>query len=101
MTTTTLDSTTAELADRLAILELIGRLVLLLDARDWNALEDLFTDTVYNDRTSLTGGEPVTLGANSRSVRAPASSLWLASAITHGFASAARSCGCRKLQLDC
>src|ERR1700732_5172850 len=63
MTTTTSHSTTAELEDRLAILELIGRLVLLLDARDWNALEHLFTDTVYNDRTSLTGGEPVTVGA--------------------------------------
>jgi hypothetical protein len=62
MTTTTSDSITAELADRLAIQDLIGRLVLLLDARDWNALENLFTDTVYNDRTSLTGGEPETLG---------------------------------------
>jgi hypothetical protein len=63
MTTTTPDSTTAQIEDRLAIIELIGRLVLLLDARDWTALEGLFTDTVYNDRTSLTGGEPVTLGA--------------------------------------
>jgi hypothetical protein len=53
---------TTELEDRLAILDLIGRLVLLLDARDWDALEQVFTDTVYNDRTSLTGGEPVTLG---------------------------------------
>jgi hypothetical protein len=48
--------------DRLAILDLIGRLVLLLDARDSDALEQVFTDTVYNDRTSLTGGEPVTVG---------------------------------------
>jgi SnoaL-like domain len=63
MTTTMSVSTTADLEDRLAILELIGRLVLLLDARDWDALEGLFTDTVYNDRTSLTGGEPETLGA--------------------------------------
>jgi ketosteroid isomerase-like protein len=63
MTMTTSDSTTAELEDRLAITELINRLVLLLDARDWDALELLFTDTVYNDRTSLTGGEPETLGA--------------------------------------
>ena len=63
MTATTSSSTTTETEDRLAILELIGRLALLLDARDWNGLEQLFTDTVYNDRTSLTGGEPVTLGA--------------------------------------
>jgi hypothetical protein len=63
MTTTTSDSTTAaELEDRLAILELIGRLALTIDGRDWNALGELFTDTVYHDRTSLTGGEPTTLG---------------------------------------
>jgi hypothetical protein len=57
-------STTTEVEDRLAILELIGSLVLVLDARDWNALEKLFTDTVYSDRTSLLGGEPVTLGVD-------------------------------------
>ena len=39
MTTTTSDSTATETEDRLAILELIGRLALLLDARDWDALE--------------------------------------------------------------
>ena len=60
MTTTTSDSTTTELEDRLAILELIGRLALLLDARDWDALEGLFTNPVYSDRTSLWGGEPET-----------------------------------------
>ena len=60
MTTTTSDSITAELEDRLAILELIGRLALTIDARDWNTLGELFTDTVYHDRTSLTGGEPYT-----------------------------------------
>ncbi|MEY9932473.1 hypothetical protein ABH926_007124 [Catenulispora sp. GP43] len=54
---------TTETEDRLAILDLIGRLAPLLDARDWNALEQLFTDTVHNDRTSLTGGEPVSVSA--------------------------------------
>jgi hypothetical protein len=63
MSTTTSDSTTTETEDRLAIIELIGRLALLLDARDWTALEQVFTDTVYSDRTSLYGGEPMTLGA--------------------------------------
>ena len=53
MTTTTSDSPKTETEDRLAIIELIGRLVLLLDARDWSALEQVFTDTVYSDRTSL------------------------------------------------
>ena len=57
--TTTYSAT--ETADRLAIIELIGRLVLVLDARDWAALGELFTDTVYSDRTSLLGGDPVTV----------------------------------------
>lgn len=57
--TTTYSAT--ETADRLAIIELIGRLVLVLDARDWDALGELFTDTVYSDRTSLLGGDPVTV----------------------------------------
>jgi SnoaL-like domain len=57
------EATTTELEDHLAIVELISRLVLLLDARDWDALEHLFTESVYNDRTSLTGGDPVTLSA--------------------------------------
>jgi ketosteroid isomerase-like protein len=63
MTITTSDSTTTETQDRIAIVELIGRLVLLLDSRDWSGLRQLFTDPVYSDRTSLLGGEPVTLGA--------------------------------------
>lgn len=52
------DSTATE--DRQAINELTSRLALLLDARDWDALEQLFTDPVYWDRTSLFGGEPET-----------------------------------------
>ena len=61
MTTTTPHPTTTETEDRLAILELTGNLALLLDARDWNALGEVFTDPVYYDRTSLFGGEPETL----------------------------------------
>ena len=53
--------TTTETEDRLAILELVGSLALLLDARDWDALEGLFTDAVLYDRTSLFGGDPETL----------------------------------------
>ena len=60
MTTTTPDSTVTELADRLAIIELIGRLSLTIDDKDWDTMGQLFTDTVYHDRTSLTGGEPYT-----------------------------------------
>ena len=61
MTTTTSDSTTTELEDRLAIVELIGRLSLTIDAKNWDSMGQLFTDTVYHDRTSLTGGEPYTV----------------------------------------
>ena len=60
MTTTTMDPTTTAIEDRLAILELIGRLSLTIDAKDWETMGQLFTDTVYHDRTSLTGGEPYT-----------------------------------------
>ena len=67
MTTTTSDSTTTELEDRLAIIELIGRLSLTIDAKDWDAMGQLFTDTVYHDRTSLTGGEPTPLPSRSSS----------------------------------
>jgi SnoaL-like domain len=61
MTTTTSEPITTETEDRLAILELIGSLALLLDARDWSSLEGVFADTVHYDRTSLFGGEPETL----------------------------------------
>jgi SnoaL-like domain len=61
MTTTTTDPATTETEDRLAILELIGKLALLLDARDWDALEGIWADSVHYDRTSLFGGEPETL----------------------------------------
>lgn len=57
----TIASDPAKTEDRLAILELIGNLALLLDARDWDALEGVFADHVYYDRTSLFGGEPETL----------------------------------------
>src|SRR5690349_21206749 len=60
MTTTTSESTITDLEDRLAIIELIGRLSLTIDGKDWDAMAQLFTDTVYHDRTSLTGGEPYT-----------------------------------------
>jgi hypothetical protein len=60
MSTITSDPATTAIEDRLAILELTARLALLVDARDWAAFEQLFTDPVYSDRTSLFGGEPQT-----------------------------------------
>lgn len=49
------------LEDRLAILNLTGRLGLLVDARDWGPLEGLFTDAVEVDYTSLNGGSPASV----------------------------------------
>jgi hypothetical protein len=49
------------LGDRLEIIELTSRLLLLIDARDWTAAEELFADQVDVDYTSLTGGEPGTV----------------------------------------
>jgi hypothetical protein len=46
------------LQDRLEILDITARLGLLVDARDWIALVDLFTDPVEVDYTSLNGGTP-------------------------------------------
>jgi len=61
VTTAISGSAATETEDRLAILELIGKLALFLDARDWSAFEQLFTDPVHLDRTSLFRGEPETL----------------------------------------
>ena len=61
MTTITSDSTAStETADRLAILDLIGRFALSLDSKNWDAFERVFTDPVHIDRTSLWGGAPET-----------------------------------------
>jgi ketosteroid isomerase-like protein len=60
MSILTSDSAEAKLEDRLDILELIGRLSLTIDAKDWDTMDQLFTETVYHDRTSLTGGDPYT-----------------------------------------
>ena len=40
------------------IAQLVSDLGLLVDARDWDGLQSLFTDEVDVDYTSLTGGEP-------------------------------------------
>lgn len=49
------------LRDRLEIIELTSKLLLSIDARDWAAAEELFTDRVDIDYTSLNGGEPQSL----------------------------------------
>jgi hypothetical protein len=49
------------LADRFEILELTSDMGLLVDARKWDSLEQLFIDPVNVDYTSLNGGEPQTI----------------------------------------
>jgi hypothetical protein len=63
MFTSKSNSTAAELEDHLAIIELINRMVLGLDSKDWDGLVPLFAESVFSDRTSLTGGDPETLSA--------------------------------------
>jgi hypothetical protein len=46
------------MSDREEIFELASRLGLLVDAREWDALERLFCAEVDLDYTSLQGGEP-------------------------------------------
>ncbi len=54
----TAEQDTETLRDRLKIIELTSKLLLLIDARDWAAAQELFTDPVNVDYTSLNGGAP-------------------------------------------
>jgi hypothetical protein len=45
----------AELADRLAIQDLIARYPIAVDGRDWDALDDLFTPDAHIDFTAFGG----------------------------------------------
>jgi len=49
------------LHDRMEIMELTSKLLLSVDAREWAAAEELFTDRVDVDYTSLNGGQPQTV----------------------------------------
>ncbi len=46
------------------IAEVTSRMGVLADARDWQGLRTLYTDTVAVDYTSLAGGEPATLSGD-------------------------------------
>jgi hypothetical protein len=56
-----LERNSEALQHRLEIMELTSSLLLLIDAREWAAAEELFTDRVNVDYTSLNGGEPQTV----------------------------------------
>jgi hypothetical protein len=65
MSATTIQSAvpTAEVADHLAIQQAASELGLLVDARDWDSVRALFTDSVDVDYVSLNGGQPQTTPA--------------------------------------
>jgi len=46
----------SESASRLAIEDVVVRMFVATDERDWNALEACFTDPVTLDMTSMIGG---------------------------------------------
>ncbi|WP_274648950.1 nuclear transport factor 2 family protein [Paenibacillus humicola] len=50
--------------NKLAITETVSKFAWFADNREWEALEQLFTEEVKIDYTSLTGGEPATIPAN-------------------------------------
>ncbi|HWQ19686.1 MAG TPA: nuclear transport factor 2 family protein [Methanotrichaceae archaeon] len=43
------------------IIDIVNRLFIYTDERDWEAVKDLFADEVLFDMTSMSGGEPATL----------------------------------------
>lgn len=61
--TATTDLDTTHFVDHVIIPQLISRMLLLVDARRWDEVTGLFTDSVRVDYTSLWGGEPQVQGA--------------------------------------
>jgi hypothetical protein len=59
MDTITTQPTTVLIEDRIAICDVIGRIGLHADQREWAALEACFDDQVTTDYVSLFGGDPV------------------------------------------
>lgn len=50
-----------ELGNRLEVEDVIVRLFVATDERDWTTLESCFTDSFLLDMTSLVGGTPITM----------------------------------------
>lgn len=53
---TNMTASTGPLADRAAVIDLVNRVALMADRRDWSAVRACFDDRVHIDYTSLTGG---------------------------------------------
>ena len=49
------------LVEKDKIIELINRLFISMDNRDWSEVKNCFSSEVLFDMTSMAGGEPVTL----------------------------------------
>ncbi|MFE9454253.1 nuclear transport factor 2 family protein [Streptomyces sp. NPDC006739] len=48
----------SSVADRLDIIETCTRMAWYIDQREWESLDDVFSDEIMLDYTSLNGGEP-------------------------------------------
>lgn len=51
------------LIEKTAIIDVVNRLFISTDNRDWAKVKTCFADAVLFDMTSMTGGEPVTMTA--------------------------------------
>lgn len=49
--------------NKLVVIETVSKFAYYADSREWEALQQLFTEEVKVDYTSLAGGEPVTIPA--------------------------------------
>lgn len=49
------------LATRLAVEDVVVKLFVATDERDWNAVESCFAESFVFDMTSMTGGQPATM----------------------------------------
>jgi hypothetical protein len=46
------------------IIDVVNRIAVMADRRDWQACQEAFSERVETDYTSLNGGQPATVNAN-------------------------------------
>ncbi|MET3544683.1 hypothetical protein ABID47_001277 [Paenibacillus favisporus] len=50
--------------NKMAVIETVSKFAYYADSREWESLQQLFTEEVTVDYTSLAGGEPITIPAS-------------------------------------
>ena len=58
------DTNLQQLLDRMEITDLVNRVAVAVDSRDWEGVRSCFADEVEVDYTSLNGGAPATVRAD-------------------------------------